>query len=63
MTESHPIPKSAVTAKNLLQQQFQRAMNDIAQQAVEDRGLDPAGGWNVNFDTGQITREIADPKE
>lgn len=60
MNETHPIPKVARTAFALTLQNFQKAVNELGRQTVEALGLNPDDNYNVNFDTGIITREVPD---
>lgn len=61
-TESHPVPALALTALNLLRQQFQQGVNEIGKQAIDAAHLDPALKWNVDFDRGVIERDVPEAK-
>lgn len=59
MTESHALPSIAATAKQLLDANYQRALNDLAQQTVDSLGLTGLG-WNVDFNTRLVSRSVPD---
>jgi hypothetical protein len=60
MIESHPLPKTARTAFALTKREYDRACLQIANDAVEDLGLDAALPWRVDLDAGTIARDVAD---
>jgi hypothetical protein len=60
MIESHPLPKTARTAFALTKRDYDRACLQIANDTLEDLGLDAALAWRVDADAGTITREVAD---
>jgi hypothetical protein len=60
MIESHPLPKTARTAFALTKRDYDRACLQIANDTLEDLGLDAALAWRVDADAGTIAREVAD---
>jgi hypothetical protein len=54
--KKYKIPQIVFTAARLHQQKFQEGLTAIANQGLEALGLNPADGWHVNFDTGEIAR-------
>ena len=59
MKETHPIPKIAQAAADLLKKQFDRDANDFGNWTLELLGLDVNDPtWHVDFLTGTVSREV-----
>ena len=61
MIESHRIPEIAKTAQRLAWASYLNQLDAIGHQTAAALGLDPDGDWQVNFNTGVVTREVPDP--
>lgn len=67
MIESHPIPKIAVSAAQMVyarKAEFEAGiaatLNQLASETVEAMGLKPTDKWVVDFAAGHATREVPD---
>jgi hypothetical protein len=63
MIEKYSIPKISMTALMLARANFDRTAAEIANQTCEALGLDSNLNYNINFDTGFVTREVPDPEK
>ncbi len=59
--EQKPIPQLAKSAAALVQQDFQRVLNEIGTQTLAAMGIDAADGWTVDFTAGVAVRDVPQP--
>ena len=61
MKESKPLPALAQSGLQMLNAQFQGALNKLGGECLDVMGLSLADGWRVNFQEGTVERETATP--
>lgn len=54
--EQREMPKIALSAARLVQQEYERQMNNLAAETLECMGLIVGTGWMVDFKSGVATR-------
>lgn len=60
MTDERPIPAASMAALERLGMKYRAEVHQLAILTVRSLGLSEDDNWDVNFDTGVMTREIPD---